>query len=331
MITTTNLTSSVGDVITVKYPTGTIFMRERNYLTVSCDAEDYYLKSITLAGKTINFGRYYLMDNTITLDVTPYYAKLYGSGTISLVVETSAGEDETLSVSFTIEKVEGYSPYKEIAITEPCSNNNYARITPPNRMLYAIEKGITSIFAAVRGVNTTKWTINGTDYNTDVVLKDFNIGADGFLAEFKSEDNVIYRVKRSVEEADNSREYVFVRWKTPWGYYVEHIFYLNTFGADKDNTKEIESTLNYAELSDYIRKGSVYLDNIRDPYDLFYYKTLETAEVVEIWTKEFGQSPTVYMPDGTAYEEVKITGSNVQDAVVDGVTQQTITFDFEML
>lgn len=331
MITTTNLTSSVGDVITVKYPTGTIFMREHNYLTVSCEADDYYLKSITLAGKTINFGRYYLQGNQMTLDVTPYYAKLYGSGTISLVVETKAGEDETLSVSFTIEKVEGYSPYKEIAITEPCSNNTYARITPPNRMLYAIEKGITSIFAAVRGVNTTKWTINGTDYNTDVVLKDFNIGADGFLAEFKSEDNVIYRVKRSVDDVDNSREYVFVRWKTPWGYYVEHIFYLDTFGADKDNTKEVETTLNYAELSDYIRKGSIYLDNIREPYDLFYYKTLETAEVVEIWTNKFNTSPTIYMPDGTAYEAVKITGSNVQDAVVDGVTQQTITFDFELL
>ena len=331
MITTTNLTSSLGDVITVKYPTGTIFMRERNYLTVSCEADDYYLKSITLAGKTINFGRYYLMDNTITLDVTPYYAKLFTSGTLSFVVETNAGEDETFTVSFTIDKVEGYSPYKEIAIPETCSNNTYERITPPNRMLYAIEKGITSIFAAVRAAPKAKWTINGTDYNTDVVLQDFNIGADGFLAEFKFFDNVIYRIKRSVEKADNSRKYVFVRWKTPWGYYVEHIFYLNTFGADKDNTKEIESTLNYAERSDYVRKGSIYLDNIREPYDLFYYKTLETAEVVEIWTHKFNTLPTIYMPDGTAYEAVKITGSNVQDAVVDGITQQTITFDFELL
>ena len=135
MITTKKFTSSNGDVITVKYPTGTIFMRERNYLTVSCEAEDYYLKKIVLAGKTINFGRYYLFDGQMTLDVTPYYAKLYGNGTISLVVETSAGKDETLSASFTIDKVEGYSPYKEIAIPEPCTNNTYARITPPNRML----------------------------------------------------------------------------------------------------------------------------------------------------------------------------------------------------
>ena len=72
MITTKNFTSSAGDTVTVKYPTGAIFMRERNYLTVSCEAEDYYLKRITLAGKTINFGRYYLFGGPITLDVTPY-------------------------------------------------------------------------------------------------------------------------------------------------------------------------------------------------------------------------------------------------------------------
>ena len=52
---------------------------------------------------------------------------------------------------------------------------------------------------------------------------------------------------------------------------------------------------------------------------------------MEIWSNKFNTSPTIYMPDGTAYEAVKITGSNVQDAVVDGITQQTITFDFEML
>ena len=43
MITTTNLTSSLGDVITVKYPTVMIFMRDRNYLTVSCVSDDCYL------------------------------------------------------------------------------------------------------------------------------------------------------------------------------------------------------------------------------------------------------------------------------------------------
>ena len=149
MITTKNFTSKAGATVTVKYPTGMIFMRERNYLTVSCDADDYYLKRITLAGKTINFGRYKLEGNQMTLDVTPYYAKLYTSGTISLVVETSSGKDETFTVSFTIDKVEGYSPFLEF-VPERCEAAPYARIVPPNRMLWDGTKKSTSLLASVR-------------------------------------------------------------------------------------------------------------------------------------------------------------------------------------
>ena len=149
MITTTNLTAAYGVTVTVKYPTGTIFMRERNYLTVSCEADDYYLKKIVLAGKTINFGRYYLFDGPMTLDVTPYYAKLYGNGTISLVVENQDEVDETFSVSFTIDKVEGYSPFLEF-VPERCGDASYARIVPPNRMLWDGKKKSTSLLAAVR-------------------------------------------------------------------------------------------------------------------------------------------------------------------------------------
>ena len=149
MITTKNFTSQVGETITVKYPTGTIFMRERNYLTVSCEADDYYLKRITLADKTINFGRYYLQGSPMTLDVTPYYAKLYTSGTLSLVVENKNGVDETFSVSFTISNVDGYSPFLEF-VPERCADAPYARIVPPNRMLWDGKKRTTSMLAAVR-------------------------------------------------------------------------------------------------------------------------------------------------------------------------------------
>lgn len=331
MITTKNFTSSFGATITVKYPTGAIFMRERNYLTVSCEADDYYLKRITLAGKTINFGRYYLQGNPITLDVTPYYAKLYTSGTISLVVENQNEVNETFSVSFKITKFECYSPFKEFAIPEPCVATQYARITPPNRMLWDGSKSVTSMFAAMRKNAGYAWILNGTAYNVGIVYTDVNIGTGGFLAEYKFAGSVVNTIKRSIDLIDTTREYVYMRWKTPWGYSVEHLFYLDTFGADKDNKKELESApLNYSERSDYVRKGSIYINNIRDPYDLFYYKTLETAEVVEIWTPIFNVLPNFYMPDGTEYEAVKITGSNVKDAVVDGITQQTITFDFEL-
>ena len=149
MIKTTNLTAAYGVTVTVKYPTGTIFMRERNYLTVSCAADDYYLKMITLAGKTINFGRYLLYGNPMALDVTPYYAKLNNSGTISIVVENQDEVDETFTISFMIDKVDGYSPFLEF-VPERCGDAPYARIVPPNRMLWDGKKNTTSMLAAVR-------------------------------------------------------------------------------------------------------------------------------------------------------------------------------------
>ena len=342
MITTTNLTSSVGDVITVKYPTGTIFMRERNYLTVSCEADDYYLKSITLAGKTINFGRYYLMGNPITLDVTPYYAKLYGNGTLSLVVETNAGEDETLSVSFTIDKVDGYSPYKEITASV-CNETGLAIITPPNRMIKGTES-VRSLFVAKRKTNTATnlygWALNGGAFDgSQMLMKSVAIDTT-FTAEYASmavnattqQKTIINTIKRVVEQRDTTRDIVYVSWKTPWGFDVSHVFYLDTFGTDKADEKEVESLCLYEERSKHVIKGSFYLDNIRHPYDLWYYQTLAKSERVTLILDTWGTLAGIYMPLSTnEYNGVRITGSNVQDAVVAGVTQQTITFDFEML
>lgn len=535
MITTKNFTSSVGGTITVKYPTGTIFMRERNYLTVSCEADDYYLKSITLAQKTINFGRYYLQGNPITLDVTPYYAKLYGNGTISLVVENQNGDDETFTVSFTIDKVEGYSPFLEF-VPERCGDALYARIVPPNRMLWDGTKKSTSLLAAVReddyfsgyeyemdgvpyatyrpsdkwlttaqkqehlgetyrntlpasgnlsdldsngnplwieqgGLNPAKWTIFEQDryfktnrlraktifnnYNgltigalpsgiresiyfydankllvldwdwdnggktlnnadkypyisilfgkidntditpsdlvgitssmltnpeagkswrwaienneykwveltaeqlinerffwsinrqndaSDVLNKQFDFGSkvDANLIFEKvlsptgtppSKFEVLQSVKRSVSIADGSMPYVYIRWRTPWGVTVEHLFYLGTYSSDKDDAKELESVNYYEELSKHVRVGSFYLDGIVQPYDLFYYKTLENAELVEMYFPPYAFKPSIYMPNGDTYVAIKIKSSDVADAVVDGVAQRVITFKFEM-
>ena len=538
MITTTNLTSSLGDVITVKYPTGTIFMRERNYLTVSCDADDYFLKRITLADKTINFGRYYLMGNPITLDITPYYAKLYGNGTISLVVETSAGEDETFTVSFTINKVEGYSPFLEF-VPERCVDAPYARIVPPNRMLWDGKKKSTSLLAAVRdsdrfsgyeyemesvpyatyrpsnawrtttqknehlgetyrntlpatgnlaeldsnglpmwieqgalkqelglsyeeqrsylasrcrskcifvnyngltisnwnnsvninlsiffynsnkigisGKNFTGdlvlnnasdypfislsfeskdgtditpsdlvgitssaltnpeagksyrwvienneykwvdltdeqlinerffWSINGQNDSSEVLNKTFNFGnkVDANLIFQKDlspltppkptpKFEVLQSVKRSVSLADGSMPYVYIRWRTPWGVTVEHLFYLGSYSSDKENANELESVNYYEELSQHVRVGSFYLDGITQPYDLFYYKTLENSELVEMYFPDYAFKPATYMPNGDTYVAIKIKGSDVADAVVDGVAQRVITFKFEL-
>lgn len=535
MITTTNLTSSVGATITVKYPTGTIFMRERNYLTVSCDADDYYLKRITLAGKTINFGRYYLMGNPITLDVTPYYAKLYTSGTISLVVETSEEKDETFTVSFTIDKVDGHSPFLEF-VPERCGDAPHARIVPPYRMLWDGKKNTTSMLAAVRdddyfsgyeyemeGVpydnfrpsdkwvttsqksehlgetyrntlksngnlaeldgngnplwieqgylvvggshrgktfeeqreaspifcrtktlfenynglaigiapagieelvilyNANKEYVTGTGWTssertldtagkypyisiifrktdktaitpselkgiTSSTLTNLDAGKSyrwveqngvfswlelteeqivnnsfawyfggnryfddviNKTATFKKSFEALYQrvcalsptinkyttiqnVSRSVSLADSSLPYVYIRWKTHWGVTVEHLFYLGSYTSDKADAKELESVNYYEELSNHVRVGSFYLDGITQPYDLFYYKTLENAELVEMYFPPYAFKPSTYMPNGDDYVAIKIKDSDVAEAVVDGVAQRVITFKFEL-
>ena len=340
MITTTNLTAAYGVTVTVKYPTGTIFMRERNYLTVSCEMEDYYLKRITLAGKTINFGRYYLADEPITLDVTPYYAKLYGNGTISLVVETNAGEDETFTVSLTISKVDGYSPYKEITASV-CNETSLAVITPPNRMIKGADS-VHSLFVAKRATNTSTnvyvWSLNeGSFDGSQILMKSVAIDTT-FKAEYIATNkigtarNVLSTITRAVVGRDTSRNIVYVTWRTPWSFDVSHVFYLDTFGTDKDDAKEVESLYLYEESSKHVIKGSFYLDNIREPYDLWYYQTLAKSELVTITLDTWRTLANVYMPLGTnEYNGIRITGTNIQDAVVDGVTQQTITFDFEML
>lgn len=539
MITTKNFTSSAGATITVKYPTGTIFMRERNYLTVSCDADDYYLKRITLAGKTINFGRYKLEGNPITLDVTPYYEKLYASGTLSLVVENQNEVDETFTVSFTIDKIEGYSPFLEF-VPERCGDALYARIVPPYRMLWDGKKKSTSLLAAVRDsdrfsgyeyemesvpyatyrpsnawLTTTQknehlgetyrntlpatgelaeldrngnplwihdvdmdigssnygktfeeqrlqsskyfcstktifknyngltigaslngtvrrilfydknkrfayqydwtssqqtlnnastypyiaiffrkigggtitpsdlvgitsstltnpeagksyrwvvenneykwveltdeqlinehffWSINGKNYASEVLNKQFDFGksVDANLVFEKvlsptgtppSKFEVLQSVKRSVSLADGSLPYVYIRWRTPWGVTVEHLFYLGTYSSDKADTKELESVNYYEELSQHVRVGSFYLDGITQPYDLFYYKTLENAELVEMYFPSYAFKPNTHMPNGDDYVAIKIKSSNVDEAVVDGVAQRVINFKFEL-
>ena len=535
MITTKDFTSQTGATITVKYPTGTIFMRERNYLTVSCKAEDYYLKSITLAGKTINFGRYYLFDGPMALDVTPYYAKLYSLVTLSLVVENQSEVDETFDLSFMIDKVDGYSPFLEF-VPERCGDAPYARIVPPNRMLWDGKKSTTSMIAAVRDddyfsgyeyemegvpyatyrpsdawltnaqknehlgetyrntlpatgnlaqldsngnplwieqgdllvggnhygktfeeqrvysgrfcrtktifenynglkigaapagmtklltfydankqyvynyswssaaqtlnnagtypyisiifrktddtaitpselvgitssaltnpdagksyrwayylgkfqwVELTKdqiinnkfyWSVNGKNYSGDIVNNAFNFDKtfDARLirahniSPIYNENFTVQSVKRAVSLADGSMPYVYIRWKTPWGITVEHLFYLGTYSSDKADAKELESVNYYEELSQHVRVGSFYLDGIVQPYDLFYYKTLENAELVEMYFPSYAFRPTTYMPNGDDYVAIKVKSSDVADAVVDGVTKKIITFKFEL-
>ena len=186
--------------------------------------------------------------------------------------------------------------------------------------------------------NKLYWSVNSKNYSGDIVNNDFTFDKN-FEAKLIRAHNIspiyneyftVQRVNRVVSLADGSMPYVYIRWKTPWGVSVEHLFYLGSYSSDKADAKELESLNYYEELSNHVRVGSFYLDGIVQPYDLFYYKTLENAELVEMYFPSYAFKPSTYMPNGDTYVAIKIKSSDVADAVVDGVTKKTITFKFEL-
>ena len=187
--------------------------------------------------------------------------------------------------------------------------------------------------------NSFAWYFGGKRYFDDVINKTATF-EKSFEALYQRVQAVsptmrgyttIQKVSRSVSLADSSMPYVYIRWKTPWGITVEHLFYLGSYTSDKADAKELESVNYYEELSNHVRVGSFYLDGITQPYDLFYYKTLENAELVEMYFPSYAFKPSTYMPNGDDYVAIKIKGSDVAEAVVDGVAQRVITFKFELL
>ena len=186
--------------------------------------------------------------------------------------------------------------------------------------------------------NKFYWSVNSKNYSGEMVNNAFTFDK-AFEARLIRAHNIspifneyftVQRVNRVVSLADGSMPYVYIRWKTPWGITVEHLFYLGTYSSDKADANELESVNYYEELSQHVRVGSFYLDGITQPYDLFYYKTLENSEVVEMYFPDYAFKPATYMPNGDTYVAIKIKGSDVAEAVVDGVAQRVITFKFEL-
>lgn len=188
--------------------------------------------------------------------------------------------------------------------------------------------------------NKFYWEVNNEHYSNDVVNKGI-IFDSKFSAKLIRSKNItspnswtplstIYSIGRNVELVDSAMHYLYARWLTPWGISVEHLFYIDTYATDKDNAQEVESEYLYEERSKHVIKGSFYLDNIRNPYDLWYYQTLANSELVELYFPIFSVRKEIYMPNASDYVAVKITGSNIKDAVVDGLAQSTITFNFEL-
>ena len=186
--------------------------------------------------------------------------------------------------------------------------------------------------------NKFYWSVNGKNYSSDIVNNAFTfdktfeaklIRAHN-ISPISNENFTLQRVNRVVSLSDGSLPYVYIRWKTPWGVTAEHLFYLCSYSSDKEDAKELESVNYYEELSKHVRVGSFYLDGITQPYDLFYYKTLENAELVEMYFPSYAFKPSTYMPNVDTYVAIKVKSSDVADAVVDGVTKKTITFKFEL-
>lgn len=186
--------------------------------------------------------------------------------------------------------------------------------------------------------NSFAWYFGGQRYFGDVINKTvtFEKSFEALyqrvyaLSPTNKQYTTIQNVSRSVSLADSSLPYVYIRWRMPWGVTVEHLFYLGSYTSDKADAKELESVNYYEELSNHVRVGSFYLDGITQPYDLFYYKTLENAELVEMYFPSYAFKPATYMPNGDDYVAIKIKSSDVQDAVADGVAQRIITFKFEL-
>ena len=521
------------NLITVMYPDGDVFLRERNNITLTALYDDVALVSIKIGGKIINFGKHYFGNEQVVIDVSAYYSK-DNVNSIDITIIDGAGLTEKFIIPLSLTKHDCYSPFLEF-VPERCGDAPYARIVPPNRMLWDGKKKTTSMLAAVRdddyfsgyeyemegvpyatyrpsnawltdtqknehlgetyrntlpatgnlaeldsngnplwieqgyllsgisnkgktfeqqrsntsyfcrtktifvyykgmvirsvpdninfsillydknknyasqtaylskehtmnwddfsfvsflfkktddtaitpselagitssaltnpeagksyrwveqnGVfswleltkeqiinNSFAWYFGGKRYFDDVINKTatFEKSFEALyqrvyaLSPTNKQYTTIQSVSRSVSLADSSLPYVYIRWRMPWGVTVEHLFYLGSYSSDKSGEKELESANYYEELSKHVRVGSFYLDEITQPYDLFYYKTLENAELVEMYFPSYAFKQATYMPNGDTYVAINVKSSDVADAVVDGVTKRTITFKFEL-
>lgn len=317
------------------YPSSDVFLKERNYFVFEGVQDDTYIKTVKIGNKTLNFGRYALdIGAKFYLDVSAYYAKYYGKFNVIITYENIREEVVTNTTAINATTYDCYDPFKEL-VPSFCEDSSYIFITPPCRMLfispdYYIKSKIQSLLAIKKG--NTIWEVNGVEYQSSLIMIGVPITQTNFVITQKLTDGTIIRItKRIADFADLSREWVQVAWRTRWGLDVSHIFYLDTYATDKDDAQEVESEYLYEEHSKHIIKGSFYIDNIREHYDLWYYQTLAQSELVTFTYWKWKDYVDYYMPNGTNdFNGVKITGCNIKDAVVDGVTQSTITFDFEM-
>lgn len=324
---------SVNGAFYFTYPSSDVFLKERNYFVFEGVQDETYIKTVKIGNKTLNFGRYLLnVGEKFYLYVSAYYAKYFGEFNVVITYENYLEEVVTNKTAIKADTYNFYDPYKELTPIV-CGEHQYIMIAPPHRMLFTTGpiSTIKSLFVTKCLKNYT-WEVNNVNYTSNLIIQGIPITQNNFVAKYKRQDgSVVYTTERIADFVDNSREWLQVTWRTRWGFDVSHIFYLDTYATDKDDAQEVESEYLYEENSKHIIKGSFYLDNIKEPYDLWYYQTLANSELVILTNYKASTLPHIYIPNGTnAFNGVKITGCNIKDAVVDGMAQSTITFDFEM-
>ena len=261
----------------------------------------------------------------------------FASWTTSSITLNNASTYPYISVVFKKTDVTAITPSELVGITS-------SRLTNPEAgksYRWVEQNGVFSWLELTKEQiinNSFAWYFGGKRYFDDVINKTatFEKSFEALyqrvyaLSPTNKQYTTIQSVSRSVSLADSSLPYVYIRWRTPWGVTVEHLFYLGSYTSDKADAKELESLNYYEELSQHVRVGSFYLDGITQPYDLFYYKTLENAELVEMYLPSYAFKPSTYMPNGDDYVAIKIKDSDVAEAVVDGIAQRVITFKFEL-
>lgn len=320
---------NVNGIFYFTYPSSNVFLKERNYFVFD-DIDQCYITSVKIGSKTLNFGELSLA-KPFYLDVSAYYAKYKGKFSVTIYYSDYRA-DLSYTITINATTYNFYNPFKEL-VPKMCGESLFVMITPPFRMLFINDNSI-----AIKSLFITKnpwgyWEIDGVKYTGNTIMLSIPITKTIFIANQRNveNDNIIDSVVRIADLADTSRELVQVSWRTRWGIDVSHIFYLDTYAMDKDDAQEVESEYLYEEYSNHVIKGSFYLDNIKEPYDLWYYQTLANSELVTLTCSKWNSFTPYFMANGTnEFNGVKITGCNIKDAVVDGVAQSTITFDFEM-
>lgn len=330
---------SVNGAFYFTYPSNDVFLKERNYFIFEGVQDETYIKTVKIGGKTLNFGRYALdIGAKFYLDVSAYYAKYFGKFNVVITYENNLEEVVKNTTAINATTYNCYDPYKEL-VPNSCGESSLVIIAPPFRMLrlrdkhYLYVKTNTKSLFVVKIGNNQVWQVNGYEYTSTVTILSIPITKDNFISELKNKTtgSVVKKIERIADLVDEYREWVQVQWRTRWGLDVSHIFYLDTYATGKDDAQEVESEYLHEEHSKHVIKGSFYLDNIKEPYDLWYYQTLAQSELVTFKYWKCIDSDVRYIPNGTNdFNGVKITGCNIKDAVVDGVAQSTITFDFEM-